>query len=94
MISTCSFLSTLVLLSELSGHLLTVAMPAAKDGIDGAMEQEGLRLILGDKTAVETAAAPMPYRRSNSLKDEDQRAKIIIVSVSVIRRSRPTVLAN
>lgn len=92
MISACSFLSTLVLLSELSGHLLTVAMPAAKDANDdGAMEEDGLGLILGNEAAVE---APPPYRRSNSLKDEDQRAKIIIMSVSHVRRSRPRVLAN
>lgn len=84
MISACSFLSTLVLLSELSGHLLTVAMPAAKDANDGAMEQDGLGMILGDEVAVEAAGALPPYRRSNSLKDEDQRPKIIIVSVSVI----------
>lgn len=95
MISACSFLSTLVLLSELSGHLLTVAMPTAKDANDdGAMEEDGLGLILGNEAAVEAAAALPPYRRSNSLKDEDQRAKIIIVSVSHVRRSRPRVLAN
>lgn len=94
MISACSFLSTLVLLSELSGHLLTVAMPAAKDANDGAMEQDGLGLILGEEAAVEAAGASPPYRRSNSLKDEDQRAKIIIVSVSVIRKLRSKVFAN
>lgn len=94
MISACSFISTLVLLSELSGHLLIVAMPTAKDANDGVMEQDGLGLILGDEAAVESPAAPPPYRRSNSLKDEDQRAKIIIVSVSLVRRSRSRALAD
>lgn len=95
MISACSFISTLVLLSELSGHLLTVAMPTTKDANDdGAMEEDGLGLILGNEAAVEAAAAPLSYRRSNSLKNEDQRAKIIIVSVSHVRRSRPRALAN
>lgn len=95
MISACSFLSTLVLLSELSGHLLTVAMPAAKDANDGATEQDGLGYILGDEAAVEAAGASSPpYRRRNSLKDEDQRAKIIIVSVSKIGNLRFKVLAH
>lgn len=85
MISACSFLSTLVLLAVLSSHLLTVAMPAAKEAYDGAMEQDGLGLILGDEAAGEATGASPPYRQSNSLKDEDQRPKIIIVSVSVIR---------
>lgn len=94
MISACSFLSTLVLLSELSGHLLTVAMPAVKDPNDGAMEQDGLGMILGDEAAIEVAGTASPYRRSNSLKDEDQRAKIIVVSVSVIWKPLSTVFAN
>lgn len=95
MMSACSFISTLVLLSELSGHLLiAAAMPSAKDANDGVMEQDGLGLILGDEAAVESPAAPLPYRRSNSLKDEDQRAKIIIVSVSLVRRSRSRALAD
>lgn len=83
-----------MLLSELSGHLLTVAMPAAKDANEGAMEQDGLGLILGDEAPVEAAGVLPPYRRSNSLKDEDQRAKIIIVPVSVIGKLRFKVLAN
>lgn len=83
MISVCSFLYTLVLFSELSSHLVTVAMPATKVE-DSATEQDGLGLILGDEPMTDR---PAVYRRShvldNSVTDEDGRPKIIIVSVSV-----------
>lgn len=83
MISVCSFLYTLVLFSELSSHLVTVAMPATKVE-DSATELDGLGLILGDEPMTDPSAV---YRRSqvldNSVTDEDGRPKIIIVSVSV-----------
>lgn len=85
MISVCSFLYTLVLFSELSSHLVTVAMPATKVE-DSVTEQDGLSLILGDEPMTEPAVVPPVYRRShvldNSMRDEDGRPKVI-VSVSV-----------
>lgn len=84
--SVYSVLCTLVLFSELSSHLVTVAMPATKIE-DGVTEQDGLSLILGDEPMTEPAAVPPAYRRSrlldNNVGDEDGSPKIIIVSVSV-----------
>lgn len=90
MISTYSFLYTLVLFSELSSHLVTVAMPATKVD-DSVTDQDGLGLILGDESMTEAAVVPPVYRRSHGLgssvtKDEEERPKIIIVSVSVDKK--------
>lgn len=90
MISTYSFLYTLVLFSELSSHLVTVAMPTTKVD-DGVTDQDGLGLILGDESMTEAAVVPPVYRRSHGpgssmTKDEDERPKIIIVSVSVDKK--------
>lgn len=86
MISIYSVLFTLVLFSELSSHLVTVAMPAGKME-DGVIEQDGLGLLLGDKPMAEPAVVPSMYRRSlvldNTISDDDRKPKIIIVSVSV-----------
>lgn len=84
MVSVYSVLYTLVLFSELSSHLVTVAMPATK-GEDGVTEQDGL--FLGDESMTEPAGVPLSYRRNLMLDtnamDEDGSPKIIIVSVSV-----------
>lgn len=85
MISTYSFLYTLVLFSELSSHLATVAMPTAKVD-DGVTDQDGLGLILGDESMSEAAVVPPVYRRSHATKDEEERPKIVIVSVSVDKK--------
>ncbi|XP_078098927.1 pro-MCH [Sander vitreus] len=81
MISVYSVLYTLVLFSELSSHLVTVAMPATK-GEDGVTEQDGL--FLGDESMTEPAGVPLSYRRNLMLDtnamDEDGSPKIIIVS--------------
>lgn len=75
MISARSVFYTLVLFSELSSHLVTVAMPPAK------VEDEGLGLILGDEPAV----VPPIYRRMDAQDSSprDGRSKVIVVSVSV-----------
>lgn len=75
MISACSFLYTLVLFSELSSHLVAVAMPPAK------VEDEALGLALGD----ELAAVPHVYRPMDATDSgpRDGRSKVIVVSVSV-----------
>lgn len=84
MISVCSFIYTLVLFSELSSHLVTVAMPATK--VEDATEQDGLGLILGGESMTQPAEVPSVYRQNsvldNGVRDEDGRPKIIIVSVS------------
>lgn len=74
MISACSFLYALVLLSELSSHSVTVAMPPAK------VQDEGPGLTLGD----EPAAFPPVYRRMDvpDSGPRDARSKVIVVSVS------------
>ncbi|XP_029318067.1 pro-MCH [Cottoperca gobio] len=81
MISVYSVLYTLVLFSELSSHLVTVAMPATKVE-DGVMEQDGL--FLGDELMTEPAVVPPAYRRhlvlNTNVRDEDGSPKIIIVS--------------
>ncbi|XP_028426288.1 pro-MCH [Perca flavescens] len=81
MISVYSVLYTLVLFSELSSHLVTVAMPATK-GEDGVTEQDGL--FLGDESMTAPAGVPLSYRRNLMLDtnamDEDGSPKIIIVS--------------
>uniref|UniRef100_H3BYL8 Pro-melanin-concentrating hormone n=1 Tax=Tetraodon nigroviridis TaxID=99883 RepID=H3BYL8_TETNG len=72
MISACSFLYTLVLFSELSSHLVAVAMPPAK------VEDEALGLALGD----ELAAVPHVYRPMDATDSgpRDGRSKVIVVS--------------
>ncbi|XP_051248920.1 pro-MCH [Dicentrarchus labrax] len=82
MISVYSVLYTLVLFSELSSHLVTVAMPASQVE-DSVPEQEGLGLLLGDQPMTEPALIPSVYRRSRVMDDnseEDGNPKIIIVS--------------
>lgn len=71
MISACSFLYALVLFSELSSHLVTVAN----------VQDEGLALTLGD----EAAAVPPVYGRMDAADSSprDGRSKVIVVSVSV-----------
>ncbi len=86
MISVYSFLYTFVLVSTLSSHLVTVAMPATKID-DGVTEQDGIDLLAGDEPMSELAVVPSVYRRSlvldNNMRDEDENPKIIVVSVSV-----------
>ncbi|KAM9334668.1 pro-MCH [Symphorus nematophorus] len=83
MISVYSVLYTLVLFNELSSHLVTVAMPAAKIE-DGATEQDAMGLILGGEPMTEPAMVPSAYRRSpvldDNTRDEDGNLKIIILS--------------
>ncbi|XP_042258609.1 pro-MCH isoform X1 [Thunnus maccoyii] len=83
MISIYSVLFTLVLFSELSSHLVTVAMPASKIE-DGETEQDGLGSLLGDGPMTEQAVVPPMYRRSlvldSNIRDDDGNPKIIIVS--------------
>uniref|UniRef100_A0A3Q1EDI6 Pro-MCH 2-like n=1 Tax=Acanthochromis polyacanthus TaxID=80966 RepID=A0A3Q1EDI6_9TELE len=83
MISVRSVLFTLVLFSELSGNMVTVAMPAAKLEV-GETEQEGLDLIRGDEPMVEPVVFPPVYRRSllldNTIRDEDESPKALIIS--------------
>ncbi|XP_062299502.1 pro-MCH 1-like isoform X1 [Scomber scombrus] len=72
-----------MLFSELSSHLVTVAMPASKmEG--GVTEQDGLGSILGDKPMTELAVVPPMYRRSlvldNNISDDNGNPKFIIVS--------------
>lgn len=80
MISVCSFIYTLVLFSELSSHLVTATK------VEDATEQDGLGLILGDGPMTQPADGPSVYRQNsvqdNSVRGEDGRPKIIIVSVS------------
>lgn len=85
MISSCSFLYTLVLVSELSGHMVA-AMPAPK------VEDEGLGLMLGD----EPAALPPVYGRLDAQDGRlgDRRSKIIVVSVSATFDSIQTSLSS
>lgn len=73
MISACSFLYTVLLLSELSGHLVTVAMPPAK------VVDEGLSL------EDEPAVVPNVYRRLDApdSSPRDGRSRVIVVSVSI-----------
>lgn len=87
MISVYSFLYTIVLFSELSSHLVIVAMPATK-GEDVVTEQDGLGLLQGDESMTELAVVPPAFRRipvlDNNVGDEDGRPKVVIVSVSVV----------
>lgn len=80
MISVCSFIYTLVLFSELSSHSVTA------NKAEDAAEQDGLGLILGDGPMTQPADGPSVYRQNsvqdNSVRDEEGRPKIIIVSVS------------
>uniref|UniRef100_A0A3Q2E8Y8 Pro-melanin concentrating hormone n=1 Tax=Cyprinodon variegatus TaxID=28743 RepID=A0A3Q2E8Y8_CYPVA len=57
--SVYSLLFAIMLFSEMSSHLITVAMPAA-----AAEEQEGLGSILAEEDMTERAAVPQTYRRS------------------------------
>lgn len=80
MMSVYSVLYTLVLFSELSSHLVTVAMPATKVE-DAITEQDGLGLLLGDEPMTDAAMVPPVYRRSrlmDNARDEDGIPKIII----------------
>ncbi|XP_070710335.1 pro-MCH [Pempheris klunzingeri] len=83
MISVYSFLYTLVLFSELSSHLVTIAIPATKVE-DGVAEQDGLGLLLADEPMTEPAVVSPVHRQSfvmdNNVRDEDESPKIIIVS--------------
>ncbi|XP_041637163.1 pro-MCH [Cheilinus undulatus] len=90
MISVNSILYTLVLFSELSSLSCTVAMPANK-AEDSATEQDGLGLVLRDEPMTEHAAVPPSYRRSvldNSVKDEEESPKIIIISDMRLKGNR------
>lgn len=86
MMSIYSVLYTLVLFSELSSHLVTVAMPANKVG-DGIIEQDARGLLLEDEPMLEPVVVPPVYRRNfvldNNVSNEDGSPEIIIVSVSV-----------
>lgn len=88
MISLYSVLYTLVLFSELSSHLVTVAMPANKVE-DGVPEDDGVGLLLGDEPVTEPDVVPPVYRRGRVM-DEDESPRIIIVSVSVASQSLKT----
>ncbi|TKS90612.1 hypothetical protein D9C73_024745 [Collichthys lucidus] len=83
MMSIYSVLYTLVLFSELSSHLVTVAMPANKVG-DGMIEQDGLGLLLEDEPMLEPVVVSPVYRRNfvldNNVSNEDGSPEIIIVS--------------
>ncbi|XP_019132407.1 pro-MCH isoform X2 [Larimichthys crocea] len=74
MMSIYSVLYTLVLFSELSSHLVTVAMPANKVG-DGIIEQDGRGLLLEDEPMLEPVVVPPVYRRNFVLDNNDMRLK-------------------
>ncbi|XP_030296400.1 pro-MCH [Sparus aurata] len=88
MVSVYTVLYALLLFSELSSHLVAVAMPAYKVE-DGVNEQDGLGLMAGDEPMTEPvvvpAMVPPPvYRRNhvldNNVRDEDGSPKIYILS--------------
>lgn len=98
MVSVYTVLYALLLFSELSSHLVAVAMPAYKVE-DGVNEQDGLGLMAGDEPMTEPvvvpAMVPPPvYRRNhvldNNVRDEDGSPKIYILSVSVSSPSLKT----
>lgn len=85
MLSMYSALFTLLLFSELSSHLVTVAMPATKFE-DGTTDQDGLGSFLGDESMTEHAAVSPESRRTfmlDDIRDDDGSPKVIIVSVSL-----------
>lgn len=88
MISASSVLFTLVLFSELSSRLATVASPVTKVE-DGEMEQDGLGSLLDDDSLSEHGVVPPLYRRNlvldNNISDEDGNPRIIFVSVGDTR---------
>ncbi|XP_073337227.1 pro-MCH [Pagrus major] len=83
MVSVYTVLYALLLFSELSSHLVAVAMPAYKVE-DGVNEQDGLGLIAGDEPMAEPAVVPPAYRRNhvldNNARDEDGSPKIYVLS--------------
>lgn len=97
MVSVYTVLYALLLFSELSSHLVAVAMPAYKVE-DGVNEQDGLGLMAGDEPMTEPvvvpAMVPPVYRRNhvldNNVRDEDGSPKIYILSVSVSSPSLKT----
>lgn len=97
MVSVYTILYALLLFSELSSHLVAVAMPAYKVE-DGVNEQDGLGLMAGDEPMTEPvvvpAMVPPVYRRNhvldNNVRDEDGSPKIYILSVSVSSPSLKT----
>lgn len=85
MISVYSVLFTLMLFSELSSHLVTVAVPATKIE-DSLTEQDALGALLGDEPMSELFVVLPLHRQSlllDNVRDEDGSPKII-VSVSVL----------
>lgn len=97
MVSVYTVLYALLLFSELSSHLVAVAMPAYKVE-NGVNEQDGLGLMAGDEPMTEPvvvpAMVPPVYRRNhvldNNVRDEDGSPKIYILSVSVSSPSLKT----
>lgn len=87
MLSVYSVLFTLMLFSELSSHLVTVAMPATKIE-DSLTEQDALGSFLGDELMSEPVVVAPLHRQSlllDNVGDEDGNSKIIVsVSNSVI----------
>lgn len=85
MISVYSVLFTLVLFSELSSNLVTVAIPSSK-AENGITQQDGLGSLLGDEPLTEEDMVPRMYRRSlvldDDVRDENGNPKIFVVSVS------------
>ncbi|XP_040002375.1 pro-MCH [Xiphias gladius] len=83
MISVYSVLFTLVLFSELSSNLVTVAIPSSK-AENGITEQDGLGSLLGDEPLTEEDMVPRMYRRSlvldDDVRDENGNPKIFVVS--------------
>ncbi|XP_068442980.1 pro-MCH [Clinocottus analis] len=81
MISVYSALCTLVLLSELSGRSVAIAVPASKVE-DGAQEQNGF--FLGAEPLTELAGIPLGYGQNLVLdaneRDEGGSPKILFVS--------------
>lgn len=84
MISIYSALFALMLFSELSSHLVTLAKPVTK-AEDSLTEQDVLGVLLGDEMMSEPIVVPTLRRQSlllDNVRDEDGNPKII-VSVSV-----------
>ncbi|KAM8910348.1 pro-MCH [Spinachia spinachia] len=83
MISVSSVLYTLALFSELSGHAVTVAMPAPEAAGDGGVLERG-GFFLGDEPMTESALVPSGYRQNLAAdaiaREEDGGPKIIFVS--------------
>ncbi|XP_055368109.1 pro-MCH [Betta splendens] len=78
MISIYSLLLTVMLFSELSSHLVTVAMPATKtDNI--LTEQDAVGSILVDEPMSELVVVPERQRfMLDSVRDEDGNPKFIV----------------